>query len=75
MRAKLRDNKGITLVVVLMTMAILLSVIGAGLLFSGINTKITGNYQRVRERFTSPMRARPGHESIEREYDSGNSGV
>src|SRR5512145_1023125 len=45
MRAKLRDNRGITLVVVLMTMAILLSVIGAGLLFSGINTKITGNYQ------------------------------
>ena len=44
MRAKLRDNKGLTLVVVLMTMAILLTVIGAGLLFSGINTKITGNY-------------------------------
>jgi Tfp pilus assembly protein PilX len=46
MRAKLRDDKGITLVVVLMTMAILLSVIGAGLLFSGVNTKITGNYQQ-----------------------------
>jgi len=46
MRAKLRDNRGITLVVVLMTMAILLSVIGAGLLFSGLNTKITGNYQQ-----------------------------
>jgi len=29
-----------------MTMAILLSVIGAGLLFSGVNTKITGNYQQ-----------------------------
>ena len=46
MRAKLRDNKGLTLVVVLMTMAILVPVIGAGLLFSGINTKITGNYQQ-----------------------------
>lgn len=43
--AKLRDNHGITLVVVLMVMAILLSVIGAGLLFSGVNTKITTNYQ------------------------------
>jgi PilX N-terminal len=45
MRAKLTDNQGITLVVVLMVMALLLSVIGAGLLFSGVNTKITGNYQ------------------------------
>lgn len=46
MRAKLRGSEGITLVVVLMMMAILLSVIGAGLLFSGVNTKITVNYQR-----------------------------
>jgi hypothetical protein len=46
MKAKLSDKKGITLVVVLMSMAILLSVIGAGLLFSGVNTKITGNYQQ-----------------------------
>lgn len=46
MEKQLYDNRGITLVVVLMTMAILLSVIGAGLLFSGINTKITGSYQR-----------------------------
>jgi hypothetical protein len=45
MRSKLEDNCGITLIVVLMVMAILLSVIGAGMLFSGINTKITGNYQ------------------------------
>jgi hypothetical protein len=45
MRNKLRDEAGITLVVVLMTMAILLSVIAAGLMFSGVNTKITGNYQ------------------------------
>jgi hypothetical protein len=39
------NQHGISLVVVLMVMAILLSVVGAGLLFSGINTKITGNYQ------------------------------
>ena len=45
MKSKLRDSEGITLIVVLMVMAILLSVVGAGLLFSGINTKITGNYQ------------------------------
>jgi len=45
MKSKLGDSQGITLVVVLMVMAILLSVVGAGLLISGINTKITGNYQ------------------------------
>ncbi|MGE5304576.1 MAG: PilX N-terminal domain-containing pilus assembly protein [Alphaproteobacteria bacterium] len=45
MKSKLQDNRGITLVVVLVVMVILLSVIGAGLLFSGINTKITANYQ------------------------------
>jgi Tfp pilus assembly protein PilX len=45
MKSKLQDNRGITLVVVLVVMMILLSVIGAGLLFSGINTKITANYQ------------------------------
>ena len=45
LKAKLGNNHGITLVVVLIVMAILLSVIGAGLLFSGVNTKITTNYQ------------------------------
>jgi Tfp pilus assembly protein PilX len=45
MKSKLQDDRGITLVVVLLVMVILLSVIGAGLLFSGINTKITANYQ------------------------------
>lgn len=45
MKSKLRDNRGITLVVVLVVMVILLSVIGAGLLLSGINSKITANYQ------------------------------
>jgi len=51
MIAKLRDEQGITLVVVLMVMAILLSIIGGGLLFSGINTKITGNYQTATKAF------------------------
>jgi Tfp pilus assembly protein PilX len=46
MNAKLRQDRGITLVIVLVVMAILLSVIGAGLLFSGVNTKITVNYQQ-----------------------------
>jgi Tfp pilus assembly protein PilX len=45
-RAKVTGDEGITLVVVLMLMAILLSVIGAGLLFSGVNTKITVSYQQ-----------------------------
>jgi hypothetical protein len=45
MRTKLKDDRGVTLVVVLIVMVILLSVIGAGLLFSGINTKISANYQ------------------------------
>ena len=42
---RFRNERGISLVVVLMIMAILLSVIGGGLLFSGINTKITSNYR------------------------------
>ena len=45
MKSKLTNDRGITLVVVLIVMVILLSVIGGGLLFSGINTKITANYQ------------------------------
>src|SRR5918992_2575573 len=46
MTERLRSESGITLVVVLLMMAILLSIIGAGLLFSSVNTKITVNYQR-----------------------------
>jgi hypothetical protein len=46
MKEKFRNNQGMTLVIVLVIMAILLSVIGAGLLFSGVNTKITVNYQQ-----------------------------
>jgi len=47
----LKNQKGITLVVVLMVMALLLSIIGGSLLFSGINTKITGNYQNATRAF------------------------
>jgi PilX N-terminal len=45
MKTVFRNNQGISLVVVLMVMAILLTVIGAGLIFSGINTKVTMNYR------------------------------
>ncbi len=45
MKARLNSNQGISLVVVLMVMAILLTVIGAGLIFSGINTKVAMNYR------------------------------
>jgi hypothetical protein len=45
MKARLDSNQGISLVVVLMVMAILLTVIGAGLIFSGINTKMAANYR------------------------------
>ena len=50
---KLSNNKGLTLVVVLMVMAILLSVIGAGLLYSGINTQMTANYQSGTKAFNA----------------------
>src|SRR3990172_5871790 len=50
---RLSDNKGLTLVVVLMVMAILLSVIGAGLLSSSINTQITANYQSGTKAFNA----------------------
>jgi Tfp pilus assembly protein PilX len=45
MKPRLHDERGITLVVALVVMVVLLSIIGAGLLFSGINTKMTANYQ------------------------------
>jgi hypothetical protein len=53
MKSKLADNQGISLLVVLMVMAILLSVVGAGLLFSGINTKITMNYRTGTQAFNA----------------------
>jgi Tfp pilus assembly protein PilX len=51
MRSKLTDDQGITLVTVLMVMVLLLSVIGGGLLLSGINTKITANYKTATKAF------------------------
>jgi Tfp pilus assembly protein PilX len=44
-QSQLRDDRGITLIVVLIIMVVLVSMIGAGLLFSSINTKIAANYQ------------------------------
>ncbi len=51
--SKLENEHGITLIVVLMVMAILLSVIGAGLLFSGINTKVAMNYRTGSKAFNA----------------------
>jgi Tfp pilus assembly protein PilX len=45
MKPNLCDERGITLIVVLIVMVVLVSMVGAGLLFSGINTKIAANYQ------------------------------
>jgi Tfp pilus assembly protein PilX len=45
MSSKLSNERGITLLVVLMIMVVMLSMVGAGLLFSGVSTKITANYQ------------------------------
>lgn len=50
---KFTDDRGITLIVVLMLMVILLSVIGAGLMFSGINTKIAMNYRTGTQAFNA----------------------
>jgi len=49
----LSNDRGISLVVVLMVMAILLSVTGGALLFSGINTKMTANYQSGTKAFNA----------------------
>jgi hypothetical protein len=52
-KSKLQDDRGITLIVVLMVMVILLSVVGAGLMFSGINTKIAMNYRTGSKAFNA----------------------
>lgn len=52
-KSRLQDDRGITLIVVLMVMVILLSVVGAGLLFSGINTKIAMNYRTGTKAFNA----------------------
>lgn len=53
MKMKLNNDRGISLVVVLMVMALLLTVIGAGLLFSGINTKVAMNYRTGSKAFNA----------------------
>jgi len=53
MKMKLSNDRGISLIVVLMVMAILLSVIGAGLMFSGINTKVAMNYRTGSKAFNA----------------------
>lgn len=44
-RRTLRSERGITLAVTLMVMVIMLVIIGAGLVFSGLDLRITGNYR------------------------------
>ncbi len=51
MKAMLKNNRGISMVVVIMAMVILLSVTGAGLLFSGRDLKISGNYRSGTQAF------------------------
>lgn len=43
MNARLKNNQGIALVMLIMLMVILLSATGAGLLFSGLNLKVASN--------------------------------
>ena len=45
MHSLVTNDKGATLIIVLMITALLLSLICAGLQFSGVNATITGNYQ------------------------------
>ena len=45
MKAILKRQQGIALIMVIMVMALLLSITAAGLLFSGLNLRISGNYR------------------------------
>src|SRR5688572_17049041 len=45
------DERGMSLVIIVMTMALLLSVIGAGLFFSGINLKTAGHHRTGTQAF------------------------
>ena len=53
MKTSLANNRGMSLVVVLMVMAILITVIGAGLMFSGINTKVAMHYRTGNRAFNA----------------------
>ena len=43
MKTILRNERGFTLAIVLMMMVVLLSITGAGLLFSSLNLKVSAN--------------------------------
>lgn len=45
MKEVLKNNRGITLVVLLMLMVLLLSMTGAGLLLSGLDLKVSANFK------------------------------
>jgi hypothetical protein len=53
MKATLKNDRGISLVVILMVMTVLLTVIGAGLLLSGVNTKVAMNYRTGTKAFNA----------------------
>jgi Tfp pilus assembly protein PilX len=53
MKATLKNERGISLVVILMVMTVLLTVIGAGLLLSGVNTKVAMNYRTGTKAFNA----------------------
>jgi hypothetical protein len=46
MKAALKNDRGIALIVTIMVMALLLSITGSGLLFSAINLKTTSSFKR-----------------------------
>jgi Tfp pilus assembly protein PilX len=46
-----RSERGISLIVVLMLMVIILAIIGAGLFFSGIDLRVSGNYRAGTQAF------------------------
>jgi len=51
MQAILKSEKGITLVMVMMMMVIILSMTGAGLFFSGLDLKVSGNFRAGTQAF------------------------
>jgi Tfp pilus assembly protein PilX len=46
-----RSERGISLIVVLMLMVIILAIVGAGLFFSGIDLRVSGNYRAGTQAF------------------------
>jgi Tfp pilus assembly protein PilX len=50
-RRTMRSERGISLIVVIMLMVIILAITGAGLLFSSIDLKVSGNYRAGTQAF------------------------